>query len=412
MSLQSKSINRIVFINPQDQLGTIGGDGQNPRLLTPVGPTFQFPAWSPDGNYLAVLGDYGDGMGVYLTRDSSSSTEPQPLFHSATQLPVYVYWASDSRRISFIASHPQDGVGLYVTGADRQKARLLTVGQPLFWDWTPESGQILFHSGVNSPDARLALIDLERGEVGANIARPGLFQAPSIAPSGQYWAFADVDEYDNGQLIVENIQTQEQIAVPHEGAVALNWSPVQDHLAFISPQVPVHRYYGPLQLLETDRKSVRTLVDTSVLAFFWAPDGRHIAYFTLADTPRRVGPAKSAADGQHNGRYRKNGQDRLLQSETESNLPLDILTLEIRLLNVVTGYQHKLATFEPSPLFINQVLPFFDQYALSHRLWSPNSDALVLPVLDGQRTLVTVFPIDGSSAKAIGEGKIAFWSWQ
>ena len=35
-------------------------------------------------------------------------------------------------------------------------------------------------------------------------------------------------------------------------------------------------------------------------------------------------------------------------------------------------------------LFVNQVLPYFDQYALSHRFWSPDSRSLVLPIVGDQ----------------------------
>jgi TolB protein len=64
----------------------------------------------------------------------------------------------------------------------------------------------------------------------------------------------------------------------------------------------------------------------------------------------------------------------------------------------------------PSPLFLAQYLPFFDQYARSHRLWSPRSDALVLPALDdaGVPTLV-VFGVDGSATPLVA-GDLPAWN--
>ena len=63
-----------------------------------------------------------------------------------------------------------------------------------------------------------------------------------------------------------------------------------------------------------------------------------------------------------------------------------------------------------SDLFVRQLLPFFDQYALSHSLWSPEADALVLPLVgDDERTRATIVPLDGGEPLPIAEGEVAFW---
>lgn len=49
-----------------------------------------------------------------------------------------------------------------------------------------------------------------------------------------------------------------------------------------------------------------------------------------------------------------------------------MLRLNLWCVNVESGEQHLITTFEPADLFVNQFLPFFDQYALSHRIWSPD----------------------------------------
>jgi TolB protein len=64
-----------------------------------------------------------------------------------------------------------------------------------------------------------------------------------------------------------------------------------------------------------------------------------------------------------------------------------------------------------SQLFVSQVLPFFDQYALSHRLWSRDSTAIALPLTDDPaEPQIVVLPADGSPAREIAPGTIAFWS--
>jgi TolB protein len=61
--------------------------------------------------------------------------------------------------------------------------------------------------------------------------------------------------------------------------------------------------------------------------------------------------------------------------------------------------------------FVTQLLPYFDQYALSHRLWSPDGTSILLPLVDaGGHDLVAVLPADGSDPRPIANGPKAFWS--
>ncbi len=61
--------------------------------------------------------------------------------------------------------------------------------------------------------------------------------------------------------------------------------------------------------------------------------------------------------------------------------------------------------------FVNELLPYFDQYALSHSLWSPDSRAILLPLVSAAgRDQLVVVPADGSDARAIADGDSGFWS--
>jgi hypothetical protein len=61
--------------------------------------------------------------------------------------------------------------------------------------------------------------------------------------------------------------------------------------------------------------------------------------------------------------------------------------------------------------FISELLPYFDQYALSHRLWAPDSSSILLPLIgdDGVTRLVSIRP-DGSDGPPAIEGDAGFWS--
>ena len=86
---------------------------------------------------------------------------------------------------------------------------------------------------------------------------------------------------------------------------------------------------------------------------------------------------------------------------------------EVRLafIDVATGAVRSEQVVQPAVGFVDRVLPYFDQYALSHRVWAPDSTSVVLPLADGTgRTHVVVVPADGSDARTIANGEAAFWS--
>ena len=64
----------------------------------------------------------------------------------------------------------------------------------------------------------------------------------------------------------------------------------------------------------------------------------------------------------------------------------------------------------PGERFVSAFLAYFDQYALSHRVWAPDSSSILLPEvgLDGVTRVSVQFP-DGSEPIAL-DGEIGFWS--
>ena len=64
----------------------------------------------------------------------------------------------------------------------------------------------------------------------------------------------------------------------------------------------------------------------------------------------------------------------------------------------------------PASRFVDQLLTYFDQYALSSQIWSPDSTSILLPETDADgSTHVAVRFVDGRPPIAI-PGDIAFWS--
>lgn len=393
-SAADDAVNRIVFVDAAGQVGTVAPDGSARRLLTQAGAIYQFPAWSPDSNQIAAVGSDGAEGGVYVWADQENSARTD-LYRSSRRPPIYLYWSPDGRQVSFLANS-RSGLGLWLAETDGAgPPREIASGQPFYWNWSQSGDQLFLHSGGFGPDAQLAFLTPGAGEAGDNVASPGLFQTPGISPDGRYLAYGQ-RQGQRFQVVIEERATGQRTTAPHTGIAALGWSPTAPTLAWISPRGDQMSSAGPLRLLDAQTGEMTTLAQDTVFAFFWSPDGKTIAYLTLS------GGADDAGAG------RPAGLAALAHSQPAQHPPL---SLRLWAVDVASGQQRALRTFTPPDVFINQFLPFFDQYAHSHRLWSPASDAVVLPMIDasGVSGIYVVSAEDGEATR-VASGTMAFWS--
>ena len=126
----------------------------------------------------------------------------------------------------------------------------------------------------------------------------------------------------------------------------------------------------------------RKIVHDMVLAFFWSPNGREIAYVTTSE----------GAEG----------------------------SVRWGLVNVESGDMRYLSDFRPTEEQLN-VFMFFDQYVQSHNPWSPDGSALIysgalgytkgrdpLPAQEDARVIVENVATGGPSE--IARGILGAWS--
>ncbi len=398
-------LNRIVFVNDERQIETVAPDGSRRRLLTNEDHFYEFPAWSPDGNQIAAVGSDRSGGGIFLLHDDEELGDPQELYFSQNQRPFYLYWSPDSKQISFLANNPDDGMGLNVMQAQAgQESRLIASGSPFYWNWTADSRQMLIHSGTQEDDSRLVLIDDAGQDQAPQIPAPGYFQAPGISPSGRYWAYSQLKEGGVRWITVDDKVSGEQKSERHAGSIALNWSPVEDKLAFISGDDNGRfDFWGPLRLLDVETGETRLLSSSLVLAFFWSPDGKKIFTITV--------PNDNGLNGGVEVRETKN---RHLARSKQTVPPLQPMPHQFMLsvIEVDSGKGLELTDVTLPTIFLSQFLVFFDQYALSHNLWSPDSEQIVLPIVADRENQIVVISAKNGRMNQIGNGHMAFWSKQ
>jgi TolB protein len=390
---------RIAFINGAGAIGTVGPGGEELRLLTEGSErVYLFPAWSPDRQEVAAIGIDNAGAGVFTVTDEEDE-ELRELYYDRSDAPVYLYWDPSGERVSFIARF-EDELGLYLAdNSGAGESRLVATGQPIYWDWLQGSGRIIIHTGSPGADARLSLIDAN-SDAPESLPNPGYFQAPGVSWQSDYLAFAELDAAEARWLVVRDARTGDEERTPHLGLVAMGWSPSANQLAFISPNGldggSVTDFFGPLRLFDAATNEARTLAEETVLAFFWAPDGSKIAYLAPTGTG-----GNQVAQAVRRARFRPFA---FPPAQHER------LQLSLHIVDVATGENRRLLSFRPSELFVRQFIPFFDQYGLSHSVWSPDSQAIVLPILDDETERIFVVDTESGGARPVAEGSIAFWS--
>ncbi len=404
---------RLVAVDAAGGVSTIDQHGGSVVAYPVPSVAFQFPAWSPDGTSFAAIGRDAEGAGVYVFEARALGqppTDPVIVYESADHPPFYLYWAPDSQQVTFLTSEVQQ-LALRIAPADgRAAAVTIRAGAPIYWDFI-DAGRLLVHEGAAGPDGFFGEVTVAGSVTGTLGGPPGFYRAPATALGGQVRASVEIGvgqdgDGPTGDLVVEQLDGSDASRIQIFGPAALTFSAHGDQLAFIAAdragQGDLPLPVGPLRVLDVASGQVRTLVDGRVVAFFWSPNGKTIAALGVDGTN----------DGVMEARYGPGGPGGTVTLARASGVEAAAgVTLRLTFVNTITGSIVSQGLVRLSDLFVNQVLPFFDQYALSHRVWSPDLSAVVLPIV-GQDDVTQLFviPADGSEPQAVATGEMGFWN--
>ena len=392
----------LAVVDPSGALVTMDAAGGTIESIDAPGVTFQFPAWSPDGSHIAAIGGSRSFGAVYVL-DAAAATEPGDdgrtvLYTSPDQRPFYLSWSPDSERVSFLTNEASGGIALRTAPADAaEPAEVVRRAAPFYWDWI-DPGRLIVHTGGSGPESFIGEVGLDGAALETSSIEPGFFRSPTVAAGGRYRAYVATARGTDQAIVLEARGASVRHEIPVTGSIAISFAPAGPRLAFVAsdrevaepPPLPI----GPLRVVNAESGAVTILRDGPVVAFFWSPDGRSIALLEFIESEgpaveeARIGPAMLAA----------------AVAEPRG------VALRLAFVDVASGAVRSERDVRVTELFAFQLLPFFDQYALSHRVWSPDSDAIVLPVAgDGGLDQVAVIPIDGSAPRLVADGSMAFW---
>jgi TolB protein len=398
---------RLAVVGADARLVTMDATGGSVTPLARPGIKFSFPAWSPDGSRIAVIGTTDQDSGIYVFpvgSRASAPSDPVVIYHSAASPPFYLYWSPDGRRVGFLTTEPA-GLALRVAPADASApATVVRTGSPLYWAWSGPD-RLLVHSGSGGADAFFGEIEADGTAPEPVASANGEFRAPALSADAGFHGYSSLATATPEQVIVESADHTIRHGVGVYGISALDFAPLGAELAFIAPgavgpalDIPV----GPLRLIEGATGAVRTLLPDGVVAFFWSPDGSTIAALQL------VPPGSDQVAGA-GGIVLARSTGVPSRAATLAAAPPGT-ALRLAFVTVATGALISQRIVRLSDVFTQQVLPFFDQYALSHRIWSPDGAAVVVPVVsdDGAVHLTTV-RADGTDTRVVTDGAMAFW---
>jgi len=410
-------IARLAVVDADGRLSTMDQFGASVTALGTAGDHYSGPAWSPDGQHLAAISggtDLGSEVHVFSVGfDATGGPAPTVVYGSQTSRPGYVFWTPDSRSITF-ETDERMGAALRVASIARGAASVTVVhmGAPLYWSWL-QDGEPFVHSGGRGGDAFLGEVGLWDQTRQAVSTAPGGFRAPGTSADGRYRAFA-VRQGEAYRIVVESTDGGVRREIPVKGTVALAFDPAGDDLAYIAPtkadpgasqpSQPV----GPLQVVDPASGISRRVVAGQVVAFSWSPDGRTIAALQLpTDNDKQAILDPSGSDARLVS-YTGGGVDGAVPPLSPANPGV---RLRLTFVRTDDWTMRSKSVVQVGDGFVSQVIPEFEQYGLSHRLWAPDSSAIALPVVasDGSVNIVAIQP-DGSQPRRIASGIAAFWS--
>jgi TolB protein len=357
---------------------------------------YEWPMWSTDGRLAYVhslLTNEGDVTTEILV--SADGETPGELVYTGEQ--EYFTYASWSPRAcgegcNDLALLLNDPTGLLVRMVHLEDGAATSslggVGAPFYTSWSPDGTQMVWQRN----NAQFEIFNVTEGSVSTILAQtPGRMFTPKWSPVDDRLLLG-VQRATGTDLVIVDGDAVTTLATEARNPLWFAWSPDGSSVAYVNRE-------GPVIIVdaETGNERARSPVD-GALAFFWSPDSQHIAYLSLGAP---TGSFSASALGEDKAIYMKP------QYQQPSGFTWSVL-------DVSDGVNRRYASFLPTNQFI-YLLQYFDQFASSHSIWSPDSRYLVYSEI-ATNMLPVIQLLDATQEAAvpvkIAEGLIGIWSFE
>ena len=328
---------RLAVLDATGNLVTVNPDGSEEVVLARVESgrsQVQQPTWSPDGRRVAWVHaevTEAGALSAVIATAGGDGTEPSEA--RTAVVPFYLSWDPTSSRIAYLGSPSQNDIELGILEvAGRSSGTPLDAGQPFYLSWAPGGEELLVHVGED----RLERLGLD-GSLTTVADRPGIFSAPVWTADGRSFVYASVGA-ERQRLVVQDAEAKsERPLVSFDELISFVVSPDGERIAF---QVIREQSVLPLTVIDVGTGETVEITDAAIAAFFWSPDGERLLFLDPEPDEEQIKFRWGVWDG------------------TSSFLT---------------------PRFVPSMQFAGAYLQFFEQYAQSMSLWSPDGTAFAYP---------------------------------
>jgi len=363
------AINRLVVLDRSGNIFTMDPDGSDPTQITDDAATVQYfqPIWSPVTDRLAWGQASSEGFGVGSSTDDGSDPQIVPTF----SLPFYLHWAPDGSKVGILYGGLQ-GVVFEVVDMENLTSTPLGSGSPFYFSWNPNGTEVAVHVGAT--DFGTLVLGEQLVDLGATAPS---YQAPHWTPAGIFHFAQEglvlVDPAREGQLLATLPgEPVFFVANPQGTKVAVESFITEEEgdgsTVALRPTAEIDA--NVVSVLDVATGEVDVASENTSVGYFWSPDGESLLLLQL-----------TGETGELDVSVWKDGEISLL------------------------------TTMIPPLSFFREVLQFFNQYAQSLQLWSPDSSSVALAgAIDGEEG-VWVIPTDGSEPSLIFDGEWVAWSY-
>ncbi len=368
----SAPVDRLVVVDREGRVVTVEPDGSDLTVLSEEGTSAFQPVWSPDATRIAWGSTSSSSFALAVADVASGEV-------SLTEVeanPFYLSWAPVGNRLGLLRN---DGSGLAFETAtveeDGVTISTLDTGSSYYFDWRPDGERVASHVGMD----RFDIIDLD-GEIDEVGVDPGIYQAPQWIDRG-ILTIAGGDDGTASEIVLADEGGDTEVIARTDGLVSFVADPAGERLAVFSllPGGPdavsaalVQEMLEPntLSVVDLAEGTVTEVTSEPVAVFMWSPDGQKLLVMGMGPAPGRVRwSVWSEEDG------------------------------------LVEG-----PDFAPSPHWVDDYMPFHDQYTRSMTLWSPDSGSFAFPGEMDDREGIWRYDVESGETTFVTEGAWVVWS--
>jgi TolB protein len=372
-------------------------DYTHEQLTDDAGETrrYEWPTWSTDGRLAYFSTSLQEGRVTTEAYISTGGRLAGELSYAGPEVFNYAYWSPGNceagpncRDLSILLSSQTRGMFVELVRDGLESRSNLTAGlggPPFYYSWSPDGGRMLWQRN----NQRLDIYDANADEVVDMLEQsPGAIFAPAWSPVDDRLLVGVTTTDGSTDLMIVGAEEPITLAANLTTFVSYNWSPDGNHVAYREAS---RNGFGPVMVLDAlTGETIARSTSTGAIAFFWSPDSQQVAYLTLAS----AGGTFSASHLQAQG-------------------PTQPVGIAWSILDVSSGEVRQYGQFFPTQETL-YLMQFFDQFAQSHRIWSPDSRHLLYSEVTTSGPVINLLDTAqrGSVPISVAEGVIGIWSYE